>query len=176
MTGHDVRASFQTKQACTATSESKLQSCWYQTEVLPCFLCHPNCCPTTEKAYFQTKHPHFPLEWDLSETGEVCKCALEPIWKHFHCHSNNERPPHSLPPQTQAVKFHSFFHRSVSKDCQYFILYSSIKQRCLVHIQVPNKQTFQFLGNILILFFSCFFFFCDYITHKELINTTMTQG
>lgn len=126
MTGHGVRASFQTKQACTATSESKLQSCWYQTEVLPCFLCHPNCCPTTEKAYFQTKHPHFPLEWGLSETGEVCKCALEPIWKHFHCHSNNERP-HSLPPQTQAVTFHSFFHRSVSTDCQYFILYSSIK-------------------------------------------------
>lgn len=73
--------------------------------------------------------------------------------------------PHSLPPQTQAVKFHSFFHRSVSTDCQYFILYSSIKQRCLVHIQVPNKQTFQFLGNILILFF--FFFFCDYISTKS---------
>lgn len=112
MTGHDVRASFQTKQACTATSESKLQSCWYQTEVLPCFLCHPNCCPTTEKAYFQTKHPHFPLEWDLSETGEVCKCALEPIWKHFHCHSNNERPPiHSHPKH----KLLSFIHFSIDQ-------------------------------------------------------------
>lgn len=36
MTGHDVKASFQSKQTLTAASESKWQSCRHQNEVLSC--------------------------------------------------------------------------------------------------------------------------------------------
>lgn len=136
MTGHNVKASFQTIHTFTAKSESKWQSFWYQTEVVAFFLCHPYGCPTTRKASFQTKQPHFPF----SPNNKVGPGNQTETLFHFLCHANDDSSQSLSHTPNASCRASSYFPqiKNMNKYQQHVVQYTGSLKWC--RELKPSKQ------------------------------------